>query len=68
MLIRKIETIEMKINEITDHKRDINRWCGIKETCELLQVSKRTLQGYRDNGLLPFSKVGSKILFKATDM
>lgn len=44
------------------------KWLDIQETCLLLKVSKRTLQSYRDNGTLPFSQIGSKIYYKATDI
>lgn len=43
-------------------------WLDIQETCLLLKISKRTLQAYRDNGILPFSQIGGKIYFKAADI
>ena len=43
-------------------------WLDIPETCELLKVSKRTLQAYRDEGILPFSQIGGKIYFRASDI
>lgn len=43
-------------------------WLDIQETCQLLKVSKRTLQSYRDNSILPFSQIGGKIYFKAADI
>jgi excisionase family DNA binding protein len=44
------------------------RWLDIYETCQLLKISKRTLQSYRDNGIIPYSKFGGKIYFKASDI
>jgi len=43
-------------------------WLDIQETCQLLKISKRTLQAYRDNGILPFSQIGGKIYFRASDI
>ena len=43
-------------------------WLDIQETCQLLKISKRTLQSYRDNGILPFSQIGGKIYFRAADI
>jgi hypothetical protein len=40
-------------------------WLDIDETCKLLKISKRTLQGYRDGGLLTFSQIGGKIYISA---
>jgi len=43
-------------------------WLDIQETCQLLKISKRTLQAYRDNGILPFSQIGGKIYFRMSDI
>jgi len=34
----------------------------------LLKVSRRTLQDYRNNGILPYTQVGGKILYRASDI
>lgn len=39
-----------------------------KEVAYLLKVSRRTLQDYRDNGILPYTQVGGKILYRASDI
>ena len=44
------------------------QWLDNQDLCELLHVSKRTLQNYRDNGVIPFSQIGGKIYYKATDV
>ena len=44
------------------------KWLDNQEVCELLYISKRTLQSYRDNGLIPFSQVNAKIYYKASDI
>ena len=33
----------------------------------MLKVSRRTLQDYRDNGILPYTQVGGKILYLSSD-
>ena len=38
------------------------------ETCELMHVSKRTLQRYRNERLIRFSQIGNKIMFRMTDV
>jgi hypothetical protein len=43
-------------------------WLDIQEVCLLLKISKRTLQSYRDNNILPYSQVAGKIYFKAGDI
>ena len=34
----------------------------------MLNVSHRTLQRYRDNGLLPFFKIGQKVYYRTSDV
>ena len=43
-------------------------WLDVSETCRVLKISKRTLQEYRNRGLLSFSKIDGKIYFCATDI
>lgn len=43
-------------------------WLDNEEVCLLLKVTKRTLQNYRDNFVLPYSQIGKKILYKASDV
>lgn len=35
---------------------------------KLLHMSERTLQGYRDTGIMPFIKISGKILYKESDI
>ena len=39
-----------------------------KEVSQLLKVSRRTLQDYRNNGILSYIQVGGKILYRASDI
>ena len=36
--------------------------------CEKLGISKRTLQTYRDRGLLPYSQINHKIYYRTEDV
>ena len=44
------------------------QWLDNQEVIELLHVSKRKLQDMRDKGEIPFSKIGAKIYYKASDI
>ena len=63
-----------RIDEIADNSKKCKEstiatsWLDIQEACQALKISKRTLQSYRDNGILPYSKIGGKIYFKAEDI
>ncbi|TWI18839.1 helix-turn-helix domain-containing protein [Sphingobacterium siyangense] len=39
-----------------------------EDVCKLLHISKRTLQQYRDDNILPFIQIGGKIIYKEKDI
>lgn len=41
---------------------------GRADVCEKLGISKRTLQTYRDRGLLPYSQINHKIYYRTEDV
>lgn len=45
-----------------------NRWLTSQEVCEILKISSRTLQTYRDRKQIPFSQTGPKIYYKKSDI
>jgi excisionase family DNA binding protein len=67
-LIAKIDEIGHKLDEQNGGPALKDTWLDIQEVCFLLKISKRTLQTYRDKGVLPFSQVNGKIYFKASDI
>lgn len=67
-IIDKLDKINDRMNLQKPVPMLNDRWLDIQETCFLLRISKRTLQSYRDNGLLPFSQINGKIYFKAKDI
>ena len=40
----------------------------IKEVCEKLYISPRTLQDYRDRKIIPYTQFAGKILYKVSDL
>ena len=43
-------------------------WLHNGDVCQLLNISKRTLQHYRDTGVLPFTQIGHKCYYKCEDV
>ncbi|ASV80592.1 DNA-binding protein [Elizabethkingia anophelis] len=39
-----------------------------EDVCRLLHISKRTLQQYRDDKILPYVQIGGKIIFRQSDI
>jgi excisionase family DNA binding protein len=67
-LLDQLEAIQQKLNTNKSSTPLSDIWMDNQDVCELLHVSKRTLQHYRDSGKLPFSQIGAKIYYKASDI
>lgn len=39
-----------------------------EDICKLHHISKRTLQQYRDDNILPYIQIGGKIIYKESDI
>lgn len=36
--------------------------------CRVLNITKRTLQSYRDKGILPYTRIGGKFFYREHDL
>ncbi|MCK9220077.1 MAG: helix-turn-helix domain-containing protein [Bacteroidales bacterium] len=43
-------------------------WLTHRHICKMLNISKRTLDLYREKGYLPYSKIGGTVYYRATDV
>lgn len=57
-----------QVKDLCGDNQDKGQWLGNEDVCALLQISLRTLQSYRDNGILPFSQIGRKCYYQVSDM
>lgn len=64
----RLEVIDSKLESVQNEKPPEKVWVTNKEAAEILNVTLRTLQNYRDNGILSFSQVGSKIYYKVAEL
>ena len=48
--------------------KSLQEWLDNQDVCEILDISKRTLQTYRDNGMLAFSQIGHKMYYRGEDV
>jgi hypothetical protein len=67
-IVKKLDAINEKLNKekATTPLSDV--WMDNQDVCELLHISKRTLQHYRDTGKIPYSQIGAKIYYKSSDV
>ena len=56
------KTLKQKQNEVK------STWLDNQEFMQLLKISRRTAQSYRDNNMIAFSIIGNKIYYKLTDV
>ena len=48
--------------------KELKKWLDNQEVCLMLNISKRTLQTYRDNGTLPYSQINHKMYYNSEDV
>ena len=65
-IIGKIEAINTRLT--AKEKEPTEKWLDNLELMQILKVSKRTAQSYRDTGVITFSQVGSKIYYRLSDV
>lgn len=66
-----LEDLSNRVEKIRDGNRpslDGERYYTDKELAVKLKVSRRSLQDYRNNGILPYTQLGGKILYRASDI
>lgn len=64
------ETAENMEQSIKINKPSLNgeRYLNNKQVCDILHISPRSLQDYRDKGRIAFYKLEGKILFAESDV
>ena len=65
-LIAKIDDINERLTNT--HPRKTETYLNNKQFMEMLDVSLRTAQTWRDEGKITFSQVGNKIYYKLSDV
>lgn len=66
-LNKEIKEVSNLISEITTPYKALQqatKWIDQQETCQLLNISKRTLQTYRSKGILGSTQINRKTYFK----
>lgn len=63
--------LRSRIEEILENYRPVMNgeiYLSGEDVCRLLHISKRTLQQYRDDKILPYIQIGGKIIYKESDI
>ena len=74
---KTFEEMKERFNRFSEHVEQLcsryrppekMNWLDNADVCEKLNVSKRTLQTYRDGGLLAYSQINHKIYYRTEDV
>jgi hypothetical protein len=58
----------MKEVDLTNRLSEWSDWIDAQEVLQKMHISQRTLQTWRINGLLPFSRIRGKIYYRKSDI
>jgi hypothetical protein len=64
----RFKDFSRQVKDLCGNNQDKEQWLGNEDVCKLLQISPRTLQSYKDNGILPYSQIGRKCYYKVSDV
>jgi hypothetical protein len=70
-LQREIKEVSNLIKEMTSPYKALQqatKWLDQQEVCQLLNISKRTLQTYRAKGIIGATQINRKTYFKLSDV
>ena len=71
VVLSAISGVSKRIKEVAQTYKPLfggEHFLTSKEVCERLYISPRTLQDYRDRGIIPYTQFAGKILYKASDL
>lgn len=57
-----------QIKKLCANEQPKDKWLDNQDVCELLNISKRSLQYYRNCGKLSFSQINNKCYYKVSDV
>ncbi|WCO03450.1 helix-turn-helix domain-containing protein [Psychroserpens ponticola] len=69
-LSQEIKDIKARIELLQISRAEVlkDTWIDNQDVLQTLHISKRTLQTFRTNGTLPYSKVQGKFYYKVSDV
>ncbi|MGJ1335288.1 helix-turn-helix domain-containing protein [Sphingobacterium siyangense] len=68
---RTFEELRTRMELILENYRPVMNgeiYLSGEDVCKLLHISKRTLQQYRDDNILPYIQIGGKIIYRESDI
>lgn len=72
--VKTLNIIKERIELLLERSRRLARyrnkedWLDNQDVCQLLNISLRSLQSYRNRGLIAYSMIGHKCYYKRSDL
>ena len=69
-LLTSFNSFVTKMKELASRGNDkgLGDWLDNQDVCQILNISPRTLQTFRDNGTLAYSQINRKVYYKPEDV
>ena len=68
-MMTRFEAFTQKVETLCEGQdKSLHRWLDNQDVCQILNISKRTLQTYRDNGMLAYTQINHKMYYKPEDV
>ena len=67
-ILSRLDRIDKKIESFQKQKTLDGSLLTTKEVCVVLKISLRSLQTYRDRGIIPFVQFGREVRFRQEDI
>jgi hypothetical protein len=69
-MMTRFEAFAERVEKLCRRSGDksMQKWLDNQEVCQILNISKRTLQTYRDNGMLPYTQMNHKMYYRPQDI
>ena len=69
-IIHRVKSLEEKAVTLYRKQEDLGlkKWLDNQQVCEILGISVRTLQVYREKGVLPYTCIKHKMFYKPEDV
>lgn len=65
-VIKRLEKIQQEVSN--KQKSPADTFIDNQEFIQIMNISKRTAQSWRDEGIISFSQIGSKIYYRMSDV
>ena len=67
-ILSKIDSILQSLSKMEKMDFSQNEWLNTQEASKFLRVTPRSVHNYKEQGLIPYSISGGKLLFRKDDL